>query len=49
MTALCPYCHIDAVIGDASGYPLSIEFLQRLHTKYFETSRSIGTVTVGIG
>lgn len=29
-TALCPQCDIDAVIGDASGYPITPEFLQAI-------------------
>lgn len=35
-TALCPYCGIDAVIGDASGYPLTKEFLKRMYKYWFE-------------
>lgn len=27
LTALCPYCSIDAVIGESAGYPLTEEFL----------------------
>lgn len=34
-TALCPLCHIDSVIGDASGAPLSHKFLERMHMKWF--------------
>lgn len=34
-TALCPHCGIDAVIGDASGYPLTKEFLNRMHEHWF--------------
>lgn len=26
-TSICPYCHIDSVIGDASGYPITEEFM----------------------
>ena len=34
-TELCPECGIDALIGDASGYPITREFLQEMHNKYF--------------
>jgi hypothetical protein len=30
-TALCPQCDIDAVIGSASGFPITKEFLERMH------------------
>ena len=29
-TAFCPQCDIDAVIGDASGYPLDADFLEAM-------------------
>lgn len=28
-TALCPYCSIDSVIGESSGYPITKEFLKK--------------------
>ncbi len=34
-TALCPYCDIDAVVGDASGVVLSQELLKEMKKKYF--------------
>lgn len=34
-TALCPRCGIDAVIGSASGYPLTREFLRDMHSFWF--------------
>lgn len=34
-TASCPYCGIDAVIGDASGYPLTPEFLDAMRGQWF--------------
>lgn len=34
-TALCPYCGVDAVIGDASGYPLTAEFLEAMRAQWF--------------
>ena len=30
-TALCPYCGIDSVIGESSGYPITKEFLQKMY------------------
>jgi hypothetical protein len=35
-TALCPKCGIDAVIGSASGYPISREFLAEMHRHWFD-------------
>ena len=34
-TALCPRCGIDAVLGDASGFPIEERFLRRMHTQWF--------------
>jgi hypothetical protein len=34
-TALCPHCHIDSVIGSASGYPLTPEFLRAMEARWF--------------
>ena len=34
-TALCPFCGIDSVIGDASGYELTPEFLADMHKHWF--------------
>lgn len=34
-TVICPYCGIDAVIGDQSGFPITAEFLTALHDLYF--------------
>ncbi len=34
-TALCPKCGIDSVIGSASGYPITHEFLQSMKTGGF--------------
>jgi len=36
-TAQCPYCMIDAVIGNASGINLSNEFLIAMYERYFNT------------
>ena len=34
-TALCPYCDVDAVIGDESKFPLTIEFLTTMNKYWF--------------
>ena len=34
-TAFCPHCDIDAVIGDASGYPITVEFLSAMRVRWF--------------
>lgn len=35
LTALCPKCEVDAVIGTASGFPITQEFLTRMHEHWF--------------
>ena len=35
--ALCPHCDIDAVIGSASGYPITKDFLERMHAYWFDS------------
>lgn len=35
-TAICPYCGIDSVIGSASGYDISVPFLQELYRYWFK-------------
>jgi len=34
-TALCPHCGIDSVIGSASGYPITPEFLRQMRDYWF--------------
>jgi hypothetical protein len=34
-TALCPMCGIDAVIGSASGFPITADFLKRMNQHWF--------------
>ncbi len=34
-TAFCPTCDIDAVIGDASGYPIIPEFLAAMKARWY--------------
>ncbi len=37
-TALCPKCGIDSVIGSASGFPISKDFLHEMCEYWFATS-----------
>lgn len=37
-TALCPRCGIDAVLGSASGHPLTPELLRAMHAAWFGVS-----------
>ncbi|MDL2289517.1 cytoplasmic protein [Clostridia bacterium OttesenSCG-928-F22] len=34
-TAICPYCGIDSVIGESSGYPITEEFLRKMMKHWF--------------
>lgn len=34
-TAACPYCNIDSIIGESSGYPITREFLQKMYDYWF--------------
>jgi hypothetical protein len=34
-TATCPYCDIDSIIGESSGYPITKEFLEKMNTYWF--------------
>ncbi|MCH5189986.1 MAG: cytoplasmic protein [Oscillospiraceae bacterium] len=34
-TAICPYCGIDSVIGESSGYPITKEFLEKMYNFWF--------------
>ncbi len=35
-TAFCPRCGIDSVLGSASGYPITREFLQKMNDYWFQ-------------
>lgn len=37
-TALCPSCGVDAVIGDASGFQISRDFLGEMRAHWFNQS-----------
>lgn len=34
-TAVCPYCGIDSVIGESSGFPITEAFLGGMHKVWF--------------
>lgn len=34
-TAVCPYCGMDSVIGESSGYPITPEFLEKMRRYWF--------------
>ena len=34
-TAICPYCGIDSVIGAASDYPVTRDFLRQMNKHWF--------------
>ncbi len=35
-TAVCPYCDIDSVISESSGYPITKEFLIKMNSYWFK-------------
>ncbi len=41
-TAVCPYCEIDSVIGDAAGYPLTEDFIIQMNLYWFGGSDKTG-------
>ncbi len=34
-TALCPFCGIDSVVGDASDYAITVDFLAQMQEAWF--------------
>jgi hypothetical protein len=44
-TALCPNCGIDALIGDAAGFPLDQSSLRRMNAHWF--GRTCGSEDAG--
>jgi len=34
-TAICPFCGIDSIIGQSSGYPITKEFLSKMKHHWF--------------
>lgn len=43
-TAMCPYCGIDALLGSASGFPLTAEFLRTMHDVWFGDMPTAGLI-----
>ena len=41
VTALCPYCWIDSVISERSGYPITKEFLSAMNEYWFSDVKQI--------
>ena len=39
-TAICPYCGVDSIIGEYSGYPITEDFLRRMRQYWFSSSLS---------
>jgi endogenous inhibitor of DNA gyrase (YacG/DUF329 family) len=39
-TALCPYCGIDSVIGESSGFPITRAFLKQMNKYWFKKTKS---------
>ena len=35
VTAICPYCDVDSVIPESSGFPLTEEFLKAMQNRWF--------------
>lgn len=35
-TAICAHCNVDAILPDKSGYPLTTEFLTKMHNYWME-------------
>ena len=47
-TALCPFCGIDSVIGSASGYPMTPEFLSAMYDRWFKPKSIPGAEESGM-
>lgn len=39
-TGLCPHCGVDAILSESSGYPITKEFLQKMHGRWFEINHN---------
>lgn len=35
VTAICPYCDVDAILSESSGYPLTKDFLSKMRKRWF--------------
>jgi hypothetical protein len=40
-SALCPFCGIDSVIGDNSGFEITKDFLEQMHEAWFGHIRPV--------
>lgn len=38
-TAKCPYCGVDSVIGESSGFPITTEFLEEMKKHWFSVKK----------
>lgn len=38
-TAVCPYCDIDSVLGESSGFPIAEEFLKKMNKYWFSSEK----------
>ena len=34
-TAVCPYCGVDSIVGESSGFPVTKDFLKKMHQYWF--------------
>ena len=41
-TALCPYCYIEAVLGEKSGHPITDEFLTAMNELWYAGDYDVG-------
>ena len=39
-TALCPFCHIDSIICDNDGFPITPDFLVEMMEEFFNRKKS---------
>lgn len=37
-TAVCPYCGVDSVIGESSGFPITADFLAAMRRRWFSAT-----------
>ena len=37
-TAICPYCGVDSIIGNASDFPITKAFLNKMHNIWFKNN-----------
>lgn len=44
-TAICPYCGIDSVISESSGYPITEAFLRKMYRRWFDSGSGIALST----